>query len=411
MLPARLLRFGLPTTLLLAAACGSGTTEVIPPPPPPPPAGFTFTFAPDPEDAATAAALSWQSGIPQFVVTVTPVDSSVAGRTFTATATGTLLITDLLAKDYIVEGNRWLSSTEKSRLPASDDALGFAGRWTVPVGSLAGSTRLEVPADRKKGLVISEWAFNQFTGYSFGGFLELHNNADTTVYLDGLILGEGWWASLDAPITPCAVTAPFRNDPQGIWARFFQQFPGTGREYPLAPGGTVAIATDAIDHRPLDPRSLDLSHAGFEFSGLADADNPAVSNMIDIGLISYQSGHGSQFNGLVNVPFISRSVSVPSLPRALGPQGNSEWARFPADAIVDALAIGTNYLPPAGSLDCPPLVNGRFDRKESRARGTDDSDEYEKSLSRRHIPGTNLLQWTRSGNADFVRTTRTPGVP
>jgi hypothetical protein len=404
-----MLHRGWPSAALLLAACSS-TTEVVPPPPPPPPAGFAFTFAPDPEDAATAAALSWQSGIPQFVVTVTPVDSSVAGRTFTATATGTLLVTDLLAKDYIVEGNRWLSTTEKSRLSASDDALGFAGRWTVPVASLAGSTRLEVPADRKKGLVISEWAFNGGS-YEFGGFLELHNNADTTVYLDGLILGEGWWASLEAPSFPCQVSASFRNDPLGIWARFFQQFPGTGRDYPVASGGTVAIATDAIDHRPLGSRALDLSHVGFEFSGLADADNPAVPNLIDVGLIPHSDGHGLTYFGLVNVPFIARSVSVPSLTRALGPQGNTEWARFPADAIIDALAIGTNYPPPPGPADCPPLVNTKFDRKESRARGIDDVIEYLYSLSRRHIPGTNLLQWTRSGNADFVRSSRTPGVP
>ena len=396
--------------LLLMAACGGGTTEVITPPPPPPPAGFTFTFAPDPEEAATAAALTWQSGIPGFVVTVTPVDSSAPPRAFTATASGTLAVTDLPAKDYIVEGSRWLTTAEKAELSASDDALGFVGRWTVPASNQGGSTRLDVPADRKKGLVISEWAFNEYS-YTYSGFLELHNNADTTVYLDGLILGEGWWASLDAPITPCPITASFRNDPQGIWSRFFQQFPGTGREYPLAAGGTVAIATDAIDHRPLDARSLDLSHAGFEFSGLADADNPAVPNMIDIGLIAHSDGHGLTYFGLVNVPFISRSVSVPSLTRALGPQGNTEWARFPADAIIDALAIGTNYPPPPGFADCPPLVNARFDRKESRARSTDDFVEYVFSLSRRHISGTNLLQWTRSGNADFIRTSRTPGIP
>jgi hypothetical protein len=397
--------------LLCLAACG-GTSEVITPPPPPP-VGFAFTFAPDPEDVPTATPLGWQNGIAGLAFTVTPADSSAPTRAFTASGTGTHTVPDLTARDYIIEGSRWLTGPEKALLPSGNDALGFAGRWTVRASAQGGSARLEVPAARRKGLVISEWAFNGY-GYSYGGFLELHNNADTTVYLDGLVLGEGWWASLDAGGTPCAVSAPFRDDPQGIWARFFQQFPGTGRDFALAAGATTVIATDGIDHRPLNSRSLDLSGADFEFSGLADADNPTVPNMMDVGLIPYPTGHGSQFFGLVNVPFISRAVNVATLTRAIGPSGNTEWARFPAGAIIDAFAMGTNYLPPAGFVDCPPLVNVRFDRKESRARGTDDFTEYVYSLSRRRVPTTGtavMLQWTRSGNADFLRTARSPGVP
>jgi hypothetical protein len=405
-----LLQAAWPTSVLFLTACG-GTTEVVVPPPPPP-VGFVFTFAPDAEDAATASALGWQNGIPTLAFTVTPADSSSATRAFTTSATGTFTVPDLTAQDYIVEGNRWLTGTEKPQLPSGDDALGFAGRWTVRVSSQSGSARLDVPAARRKGLVISEWAFNPY-GYNFGGFLELHNNADTAVYLDGLVLGEGWTASLDAAITPCAATAPFRNDPLAIWTRSFQQFPGSGREHPLAPGATAVVATDAIDHRQLSDRTLDLSGADFEFSGLADADNPAVPNMLDIGLTSYPSGHGSIFFGLVNVPFIARSVNTAALIKALSPNG-VQFARIPAEVIVDALAMGTNYPPPAGPADCPPLVNARFDRKESRVRGTDDFSEYEYSLSRRRVPATGstvVLQWTRSGNADFVRTSRTPGIP
>lgn len=405
-------RVAWPGSLLLLAACG-GTSEVVTPPPPPP-VGFAFTFAPDAEDLPTATPLGWQNGIAGLAFTVTPADSSSPTRSFTVSSSGTFTVPDLTARDYIIEGSRWLTGPEKALLPAGNDALGFAGRWTVRASGQGGSARLDVPAARRKGLIISEWAFNPYGEYAFGGFLELHNNADTTVYLDGLILGEGWWASLDAAVTPCANTASFRNDPQGIWARHFQQFPGSGREYPLVAGETMVIATDGIDHRPLNPRSLDLSRAEFEFSGVADADNPAVPNMVDIGLLPHVLGHGAVYFGLINVPFIARAVSVPALIRAIGPSGNTEWARFPADAIIDAFAMGTNYPPPAGFADCPPLVNARFDRKESRVRGTDDFTEYVYSVSRRRIPSVGnsvLLQWTRSGNADFIRTNRTPGVP
>ena len=54
---------------------------------------------------------------------------------------------------------------------------------------------VRVPAARKKGLIISEFAFNSgvlpgVTGYSNGGYFELYNNGDTTVYLDGMLVGE-----------------------------------------------------------------------------------------------------------------------------------------------------------------------------------------------------------------------------
>jgi hypothetical protein len=326
---------------------------------------------------------------------------------------------EIASKNYIVEVRRWLTATETARLPAGQDVDGWAARATIAATG-AGSQTLAVPASRRKSLVISEWAFNNagFPGigdYPYGGFLELYNNADTTIYLDGLIIGEGWESSLDNPIFPCAMSRPWRDDPQGIWARFFQLMPGSGREYPLLPGRVSVIATDAIDHRGLIPGGLDLRGADFEFEGILDADNPAVPNVKDIGRVSYPSGHGSRFGSLVAVPFVSLPVDISSLPVAFpfGTTSNSSYARFPADRILDAMSIGIKYV--VGPPDCPPLVNARFDREASRARGTSNEiEEYSFSISRRVTPflssGRRVLQHTRSGNADFVRTPRTPGT-
>jgi hypothetical protein len=395
--------------LVLTASCGGGDTELITPPPPPP-IGFTLTLVPDVEEDHTAASLGWQAGIPSFTGTVTPSDSSRPSISISGNAQGTATIQGLPPGEYIVEAGRWLSSSERALLAIGDDALGFVGRWVVQINSSTSSARLDVPAARRKGLIISEWAFNGYE-YHFSGFIELFNNSDTTVYLDGIIVGEGWNASLNAGVTPCSATAPFRDDAQGIWTRLFQRFPGNGQTHPLGPGESVVIATDAIDHRPLFPRTLDLSRADFEFSGPADADNPIVPNMIDIGLIAHPEGHGSTFFGLVQVPFVARSVDPAVLPRAVGPNGGAEFVRIPADRILDAFALGTNFPPPGGFADCPPLVNRRFDRKESRARGTDDFTEYTYSVSRRKVPSQGvLLQWSRNANADLVRTQRTPGT-
>jgi hypothetical protein len=81
--------------------------------------------------------------------------------------------------------------------------------------------------------------------------------------------------------------------------------------------------------------------------------------------------------------------------------------------VLDAVWIGSNYAEPSYP-ECPRLVHRVFDRAASRARGTDEAAEYQFSVSRRPAPiglGPRLvLQHTRTGFADFVRTSRTPGV-
>jgi hypothetical protein len=367
-----------------------------------------------------AQALGWSAGIPGADVTLTPTDSSFPTRTVTSSATGVADFGEIASKNYIVEVRRWLTATETARLPAGQDVDGWVARATIPAAAGASTQTLAVPASRRRSLVISEWAFNNagFPGigdYPFGGFLELYNNTDTTIYLDGMVVGEGFDSSLDAPLFPCSLYAPFRNDQQGIWARFFQLMPGSGREYPLLPGRVSVIATDAIDHRSLVPGGLDLRGADFEFGGTTDADNPAVPNLTDIGRIVYPTGHGSLFGSAVAVPFVSLPVDVSSLLVGVpaGSSSNSGYARFPADRILDAVSIGTKYL--EGFADCPPLVNPRFDRAASRARGTSNEiEEYYFSISRRVTPvlsfGRRVLQHSRSGNADFVRTPKTPGT-
>jgi len=79
------------------------------------------------------------------------------------------------------------------------------------VSTASPGAQLSVPASRRKPLVISEWFFN--TGrvpgvgtYSYGGYIELYNNADTTVFLDGLRVGD-----ILAPIRPATNDAGERR--------------------------------------------------------------------------------------------------------------------------------------------------------------------------------------------------------
>ena len=392
-----------------AAACLGGTELVTPPRASV--GEFTLAFVPDSEDLSTATTLGWQDGIPGLSVTVTPSDSSSAPRELTTSANGMLTIPEVATGQYIISASRWLTDQERAQLPAGDDALGFAARRTIVIG-VPGSARVDVPASHRKPLVISEWSFNVATGYQYGGFLELYNNADTTVYLDGLIIARGFELASDYPNFPCALFVSSTNDPAGIWIRLIQKFPGTGREYPVAPGQTIVIATDAIDHRPLDRYGIDLRSADFEFTGQPDVNNPAVPNMVDMSLFNLD--HGLRWAPLAVVAVLALPADVDSLPRGRpSPKSSSEWVRLPREGMLDVLWIRSNY---AGSeyAECPRLVHSNFDREGAAMRGTNEVVEVDFSVSRRALPelvnGRQVLQHTRTGNADFIRTIRNPAT-
>jgi hypothetical protein len=381
---------------------------------------ITLEFRVDSEDSASATALGWANGIPGVQVTITPEDSATGSpQVLQGSDSGTLLLDQLAGGRYLVDAVRWLTDAERAQLPAGDDAVGFVTR--VPLNTAAATARVPVPmaASRRKGLVISEWAFNIAAlqpvneTYALGGFLELFNNADTTVYLDGLIVARGLSYGFDYPNFPCSFEAVFANDPQGIWAREVQQFPGRGRDYPVPPGGIVVVAVDAIDHSKIVSVGLDLSHADFEFwGGPGDVDNPAVPNMIDtLALGGNALGHGPVFQGLSEVDVLARPYDLATVPRQRDLPGQ-EYARISAGLIIDVVTLWPNYVSEYGPR-CPQLVNERFDHASFDGRGYDENVEYEYSVSRRRIPGSRngppLLQWSRNSDADFIRTLRSPG--
>lgn len=112
--------------------------------------------------------------------------------------------------------------------------------------------------------------------YFYDQFVELYNAADTTMYLDGIILTRQVQSAF-----------PEQDEVPYIRAIYAYQFPGTpvtGRQYPIEPGQFVVIAADAIDHTAWNDKSIDLSGADWEcFNALGgDYDVPGVPNLINI---------------------------------------------------------------------------------------------------------------------------------
>ncbi len=379
-------------------------------------ARVTVTVQADPEDASVAQQLGWTQGVPNAEIALSLIDSSAPPVSFTAGAAGVVDLELLKEGRYVVDARRVLSSQELTKVGAAGGAVGFAGSGVIEVSPNAKSFTVVIPASRRKSLIFNEvsWRVGYIGGqyYNDGGYFELYNNSDTTVYLDGVTIGFGFiW--VEEGLITCAQGAYMRNDPGGIWSIEDEMFPGTGHDYPLRPGQIVTVAQDAIDHNAISPGMPDLTNADFEFSGPADVDNPTVPNMIDRSYESFNP-HGLPHNASSHTVFLALPVSLDTLPRVIDPSpGARRWWRFPASSILDAFSekwvgLRVNYTP------CPEMVNRAFSRGWGYFIGDDGvgSVDFKYSPARkvfsRTSDGRSILQHTRSSPDDFVKGSVTP---
>ena len=408
--------------LLACLTCNYGEVVVVQPAA----AGrgpLTLSIQVDPEDSAVARALGWTAGIPNADVVISPGAGDTATgppiATLQSDADGNVTVPDLRDGKYLVEVRRLLGSAEMAKLAAGEEVVGFMEREMAQ----RGAATIRVPASRRRSIVISEWAFQPQwvptanAWYHFGGYLELANNSDTTVYLDGLVVGEAFAIGFENFSGACEAYESQTNDPDGLWARYLDSLPGTGRDHPLAPGAVAVIATDAVNHTAISPDGLDLSHADFEFIGSADVDNPNVPNAVSIGLedcCAAYGGHGLILNEVLEeVAFISLPVDTAALPRWA--DADHRYERVPRARVLDVVALLSSFQ--GSAAPCPRLVHPNFDRYRGRfgpigANSLGYNPEGLYSVQRKvayvRVDGRAILQHTRTTNTDFFYGLRTP---
>jgi hypothetical protein len=419
--PLRLRRIAAGFATVACLACSGGERTVVEPPPPTT-AVLTLTIQPDPEDVSVAQQLGWASGIPSAEVKLTPTDSTLGtAQSFTSNSAGIVSVPDAKAGAYLVEVQRLFTTADVAKLGQSPSATGFVGRATINSSGGTVAFTVAVPASKRRSLIFNEISWRAGSPgpgeccFYDNGFLEVYNNSDTTIYLDGITVGESYDVFYEYSAIPCSVSYPFLTDPLGVWALWHYMFPGNGRDNPLKPGGLVTIAQDAIDHRELYPTVQglpDLRGADFEFIGPADVDNPSVPNMVDRSYDSIEP-HGLPHISSGGTFFLALPLSLDSLPRMTDPRsGNTRrWWRFPASSILDFfMAI---YDGSFGYKFCSPLAAPNFDREPGAFFHDDDLTDFRYSASRKRIgttaDGRAILQHTHSSAADFTKGPISPG--
>jgi hypothetical protein len=375
-------------------------------------ATVTLTFRIAAEDSTVNQALGWPEGaVPDAEVTLNR-SGSIEELTGVTDADGGITFEKLLPGNYRASALRLLTEEERGLLAEPDqdvNALGGGGSFDVAAPET--EKILSLAAGRPRSLVIGELSRETepyATGwYMWGHYLELYNNSDTTVYLDKKLIGIAFNQTYDSPNWPCAVYERWTNDPDGIWTSFIYQFPGTGREYPLASGDRAVIATDAIDHREFGEGAVDLSSADFEFIGTADVDNPGAANLVSVGPRPCCLGHGLSFPW--PDVFVANSVDFDGVPKEIPTNYTGWYWRVPAEAVLDVALFRykVNY---SGYPPCPHPIHENFDRQEAAILGPGD---YYYSAQRRVLytlpNGRAVLQHTRTSARDFVKLRRNPG--
>lgn len=133
-------------------------------------------------------------------------------------------------------------------------------------------------------LIISEIYFSGCltpSAYQYSGdnYVKLYNNTDHVIYADRIALFETTFMS----VQKFEYTPDIRDTHVAVDAVYV--IPGSGNEHPIQPGEYMVLADNAMDHRELNPNSIDLSHAAFEWydesmnPAFTDIDNPAVANL------------------------------------------------------------------------------------------------------------------------------------
>lgn len=369
------------------------------------------------DNQALAQMLRWPGqSVPGARVLLTNMNTSGNGVLDTTVvitdSTGHVTVDDLSSRHlFRVSARRRLTPAEVERTRQQRPGLrAFGGGEKAKPGD---TVEVVLEPNLREGIVLSEIGYTDppvdlFTGsdYDVHGYLELYNNSAQTRYLDGMVIGQGLGFSMDFDAFPCRVMQPFVITPDGIWSRFFQAFPGGGQEYPIDPGETVVVATDAVDHSKVESFFLDLRDADFEFQGPAEGDNPSVPNMEPIGLEPAPGGHGLGIQTLLTEPiFLSDPVVVSELRRGRPPRIEDPYVLFPAARIIDAMG----YLAPSAE-QCAEFLHDRFDRLG--ATYTSNESTFRLVLQRRRIGAvgeTPVLMDTNASEADFYFAPRSPG--
>ncbi|MGH7500606.1 MAG: hypothetical protein ACREL7_02500 [Longimicrobiales bacterium] len=246
-------------------------------------------------------------------------------------------------------------------------------------------------------------------------YVEVYNNSDHTILLDGKLIGLFYDWFIDISYYghhDCADSEPLRNDSRGVWAHVIWRFPGNGGQYPLPPRTAAVLAVSGADHHLVHESFIDLSGADFEFLLPGLSDNPEVPNMESAGTrpARKQDLLTDMAMFLADAQDLGASLRVRDPAALPGSASTDEHILIPAATLLDVAFLmwdryGGFSISPVFPLCDDPVFAG-FDRLPGVL--VHDISDLFSSIQRRELAPGVLLD-TNVSRIDFVMRERTPG--
>lgn len=222
----------------------------------------------------------------------------------------------------------------------------------------------------------------QNKNYNNDAYFIITNNSDVVLYADSVALIESQYQSGSSGIQPWDPDVR----PYAIPAGTVFMIPGSGTDHPVAPGESIIIANNAMDHRTANENSYDLSKADFEVyldngGNSMDTDYDAVNldyifcytQTIWIPSVQQNRSYAIARMKENKETFLANHSETPTYTAATGKIMESKQVQIPNEWVLDAVNLGTEddfgWFVISETLDAG-FVAGRANSKDTTQRGT-----------------------------------------
>lgn len=321
-------------------------------------------------------------------------------------ADGVALFTGLLPGNYQLSASKTLSAADAFPLTGFQTEVFLNASAPSQVIATDGSFSLKLQGSKVGGLVFKQVYYTGSKTPSGGNYLtdqfyEIYNNSTDVIYADSLYLGEsGGTPGLSASSLPFGFSKAEGNVYlQNVW-----MVPGTGKTYPIQPGQSIVIASNAINHKSDaagNANSVDLGAGVSDFEGYVastgkDVDNPAVTNLDLVYFGAPSNNWATSVFGPSMVIFKIKNID--GLKKILEPNSTSTrlYMEVPGSAVIDAV----EFLANANAVNFkrfPAALDAGF----AFASGSYTGESMMRKVSST-VNGRRILQDTNNSGSDFI---------
>lgn len=321
---------------------------------------------------------------------------------------GSLVIPEIIPDVYTINTSWEVSGLEFNEMLQEPTSIEDNARVLISstINNLPVFTQsdilLALESNVLRDLIISKIYYsgtkdNLNRNYVVDQFVEIFNNSENVVYIDGKYL------ALAESVSPAAYLAS--DNPDYIYTRQIVRFPGNGNDYPVLPGQSIVIAArDARNHLVNAANSVDLADADFEVKDSDGLGNPAIK-----ALPMYSSSTALRFFNLIaggpNAIFLFETdedvLEWPEFYRP-GMSTGERFRRVPVGTVIDGVEALKNDAGTGPNISLKRLQNF-IDAGFCYINATSGyvNESVERKVSR-VVDGRIILKDTNNSIEDFV---------